>query len=129
MLCFYHRFFAVIIIYALLPSFGYAQSSNIPCPSLDAIHNAAVAINEATYVNHSFIANTPPFAIHSGDFGWFAVVYNIQAVDQHEALSLAKLAMQSVRQMDSLYAINAGGIYVCGYDNRKVEVINNEDRY
>jgi hypothetical protein len=126
MLYLFRRFNVTIIFCTFASTVTLADNRHVPCPNVELIRNSADALNEATLVNHTYIANTPPFAIHTTEQEWFAVVYNIQAINPTDALSNAKATMRSVRSLDHADAINAGGIYICDYDNRKVEVINNE---
>jgi len=118
--------FVKFIIIFMLGSNVYAYNHYVKCPDLRVIRVSSSKLVEAALVNGAYIANTMPYAISAQNKSWFAVVYNINAATAKEALATGKLAMQSVIVQDNPYANNLGGIFVCDYDNRKVEVINNE---
>lgn len=115
------------LLLLLLTSFAHANESTIPCPDIDTLHQSASAISDVAFVNGSYIAATLPFAIHTTELGWFAVVYHINANSSAAALEQAKQAMLTVATQVNKFADNLGGIYTCHYDNGKVETISNDD--
>lgn len=118
-----------IFLFFIFVDYAYAIESTVRCPTIETMHQSANTISDAAFVNGSYMAATAPFAIHTVDMGWFAVVYNIQAHSINDAINSARQSMLSVSTQASLFANNLGGIYVCQYDNRKIEVINNDDNW
>jgi len=115
----------IVLLFIFTP-IAYGMQSNLPCPSITTLHQSAYAVNEATLVNNYYIANTPPFTIHTATMSWFAIILNIQANSTTHAIDKARMAMLAVSQLHNNFAEFYGGIYVCRYDN-DVEVINNDE--
>src|SRR5690349_17313332 len=115
------RLFITIIV-TLLTSTSYAKISNIHCHDIETMHQSANAIYDAAHINDSYMATTQPFAIHTAEMGWFAVVYNIQALSISDAINKGRTAMLSITTQSSTMAEDLAGIYVCRYDAGKIEV-------
>lgn len=121
------RLFSLITTSLLtLPIHALAETNSVQCPNLEVIRQSANLLNEATYVNSAYIANTPPFAIHSNHTDWFAVVYDIHTSSSKEALVIARQLMLSADFQDNLFARNLGGIYKCNYNHGKIMLLSNE---
>ena len=119
----------ILIVLLTFSSLAYATSQDVLCPNLDVIHQSENKLDNVTFVNNAYIANSPPFSIHTLKINWFAIVYNIRASSAAEALAMAKVAMQSASSHVNIYAKNLGGTYVCDYDGKKVELMSNEYDY
>jgi len=99
----------------------------VRCPDKNALYQVADTEIEATLINEYYIANTMPLAIRTPDCGWFAVVYGITANSVADAIASARHTLRNI-QVAPEYARNLGGIYVCDYDYRKVQVYSNDEQ-
>lgn len=118
----------LFLIFLMLSSVSGAMTckQQVHCPSLSLLHQAANQIVDAAFVNGSYIATTKPYGLHTGNIGWFAVVYQLHAHAKEAALAEARNAMATIAEQDSVYAHNAACIYWCDYAQGKISVISND---
>ena len=117
----FKKMILIAFVMAMASAVG-AESRLVRCPDLTAIHHAAGLIDNATYVNSGYIANTPPYAIHTTHLAWFAVVYGIRAGSVSDAILIGREVMQSASSQRSEYARSSGRIYICEYDDGRITV-------